>query len=654
MSQMRARSGGGPRGMGPGGMMMGAPPARSKDALGATRKLIRRLGPEIPLLIASVIFTAVSVTLNVIGPKILGNATNIIFGGIIGEALPPGLTQQQAVAYLRAHGQATQANVVAGATNVYPGHGIDFTMLGRTLGLAALVYIGAACFQWAQGYLMAGVAQRTVYRLRRDVEAKLERLPLKYFDQHPHGDIMSRLTNDIDNITTTLQQGMSQLLTSLLTIVGVLVLMLTISPLLSLVALVTVPIAFLITLLIARRAQRLYRVQWNATGQLNGHVEEMHTGHTLVQMFGRRQAAQDEFETLNQRMYQSSWRAQFLSGVIQPMMQVISNFNYVAIAIIGGYRVATGTISLGDVQAFIQYSRQFTMPITQVAAQLNLFQSGLASAERVFEFLDADEEVPDATEPKILPLPARGDVDLEQVAFSYDPKNPLIEDFTLHAAPGQTVAIVGPTGAGKTTVVNLLMRFYEIQGGHIFVDGVDAALATRDDLRRRFGMVLQDTWLFGGTIRDNIAYGRDGATEEEVVAAAKAAHVDHFVRALPDGSETVLDDEASNLSSGQRQLMTIARAFLADPPVLILDEATSNVDTRTEVLIQEAMARLRQGRTSFVIAHRLSTIRNADTIVVMDHGHIVEQGNHEDLLAHRGFYYNLYQSQFTEAAAEAG
>jgi ATP-binding cassette subfamily B protein len=421
-----------------------------------------------------------------------------------------------------------------------------------------------------------------------------------------------------------------------------------------LVALITVPIAFLITLLIARRAQRLYRVQWNATGQLNGHVEEMHTGHTLVQMFGRRQASQDEFETLNQRMYQSSWRAQFLSGVIQPMMQVVSNFNYVAIAIIGGYRVATGTISLGDVQAFIQYSRQFTMPITQVAAQLNLFQSGLASAERVFEFLEAEEEVPDAADAKILPLPAQGDVDLEQVAFSYDPQNPLIEDFTLHAAPGQTVAIVGPTGAGKTTVVNLLMRFYEIQGGHIFVDRVDAALATRDDLRRRFGMVLQDTWLFGGTIRDNIGYGRDGATDEEIVAAAKAAHVDHFVRALPDGYDTVLDDEASNLSSGQRQLMTIARAFLADPPVLILDEATSNVDTRTEVLIQEAMAALRQGRTSFVIAHRLSTIRNADTIVVMDHGHIVEQGNHEDLLAKHGFYYNLYQSQFTEAAAEAG
>ncbi|MBO0708367.1 MAG: ABC transporter ATP-binding protein, partial [Candidatus Dormibacteraeota bacterium] len=442
MSNMRARpQGGGPRGMGPGGMMMGAPPQRSKDARGAAGKLIRRLGPELPLLIASVVFTAISVTLNVIGPRLLGNATNVIFGGLIGKSLPAGLTQAQAVAYLRSHGQGSLASVVAGATDVNPGHGIDFTKLGIVLGTAALVYLGAALFQLCQSYLMAGVAQRTVYRLRRDVEAKLARLPLKYFDQNPHGDIMSRLTNDIDNITTTLQQGMSQLLNSLLTILGVLVLMLTISPLLSLVALITVPVAFGVTFVIARRAQRLYRVQWNSTGQLNGHVEEMHSGHTLVQMFGRRQAAQDEFETLNQRMYESSWRAQFLSGIIQPMMQVVSNFNYVAIAIIGGYRVATGTISLGDVQAFIQYSRQFTMPITQVAAQLNMLQSGLASAERVFEFLEAGEEVPDVVEPKVLPLPARGDVDLEAVAFSYDPENPLIDDLTLHAAPGQTVAI---------------------------------------------------------------------------------------------------------------------------------------------------------------------------------------------------------------------
>ncbi|MGH7918525.1 MAG: ABC transporter ATP-binding protein [Candidatus Dormibacteraceae bacterium] len=635
-------------------MMSGAPPQRSKDARGAAVKLIRRLRPELHLIATSVIFTIFAVALNVLGPKILGNATNVIFGGLLGKELPAGMTQGQAVAYLRAHGQGTIASVVQGATDVHPGHGIDFTLLGQIVGLAALVYLGGSFFQWCQSYIMAGVAQRTVYRLRRDVEAKLARLPLKYFDRTPHGDVMSRLTNDIDNITTTLQQGMSQLLNSILTILGVLVLMLTISPLLSLVALITVPVAFGITVLIARRAQKLYRVQWNSTGDLNGHVEEMHTGHTLVQMFGRRKAAEDEFETLNQRMYGASYRAQFLSGIIQPMMQVVSNLNYVAIAIIGGYRVATGTISLGDVQAFIQYSRQFTMPITQVAAQMNLLQSGLASAERVFEFLEEGEEVPDAIEPKVLPLPARGDVDLDHVSFSYDPQNPLIEDFTLHAAPGQTVAIVGPTGAGKTTVVNLLMRFYEIEGGHILVDGVDGALATRDDLRQRFGMVLQDTWLFGGTIRENIAYGRDGATEEEIVEAAKAAHFDHFVRALPEGYDTVLDDEASNLSSGQRQLMTIARAFLADPTVLILDEATSNVDTRTEVLIQEAMARLRQGRTSFVIAHRLSTIRNADTIVVMDHGHIVEQGSHEDLLARRGFYFDLYQSQFTEAIAEAG
>jgi ATP-binding cassette subfamily B protein len=640
MSMQRGAGAGGRQRGGFGGFGMGMPPQRSKDARGTARKLLGRLRPERYVIGLSAALTATSVALMVTGPRILGQATNVIFDGVLGQALPAGMTKAQAISYLQAHGKGAFASVLSGA-DVQPGHGIDFPLLGRYLGLAALVYLGGAFFQWCQGYLMAGVAQRTVYRMRRDVEEKLARLPLAYFDSHPHGDLLSRLTNDIDNITTTLQQGMSQLLNSLLTIVGVLVMMVWISPLLALVSLVTVPLAMLVTFLIARRSQKQFATQWRGTGALNGHVEEMHTGHALVQVFGRRQSAMDEFTTLNDRVYRASAKAQFLSGIIQPAMQVLSNLNYVAIAAIGGFRVATGTMSLGDVQAFIQYSRQFTMPITQVAAQMNLLQSGLASAERVFEFLAADEEVPDVANPLALPEPPRGEVELRDVDFRYQEEEPLIADFS-------------PTGAGKTTVVNLLMRFYELRGGQIFVDGGDSSLVTRDDLRRRFGMVLQDTWLFAGTIRDNIAYGREDPSEEEIVAAAKAAHVDHFVRTLPDGYGTVLDDDASNLSSGQRQLMTIARAFLADPAVLILDEATSNVDTRTEVLIQEAMARLREGRTSFVIAHRLSTIRNADSIVVMDHGHIVEQGSHEELLDRRGFYFDLYQSQFAEAlAAEA-
>jgi ATP-binding cassette subfamily B protein len=548
---------------------------------------------------------------------------------------------------------------------VTPGAGVDMARFGLVLGLAAVVYLLGAVFTWGQGFIMAGITQRAMSGLRREVEEKLARLPLRYFDSHPHGDILSRVANDIDNLTTALQQGFSQLLTSVLTIFGVLGMMFWISPLLAAVSLVTIPLAVAVTLVIARRSQTQFANQWERTGTLNGLVEETHAGHGLVLAYGQRKPMIEEFSRQNKQLYDASFRAQFLSGVIMPSVQFLGNLNYVVIAVLGGWQVASGTISLGDVQDFIQYSRQFTMPITQIAAQMNMLQSGLASAERVFEFLAAEEEPAGRSAPAVpaaapvipvtplAPAPMAGRVELEHVSFRYDPDTPLIEDFSLTAEPGQTVAIVGPTGAGKTTVVNLLMRFYEIDSGRILLDGTDYRTLSRDQVRGCFGMVLQDTWLFAGPIADNIAYGKEGATEEEIIAAARAAYVDHFVRTLPDGYRTLLDEDASNISSGQRQLLTIARAILSNPGILILDEATSNVDTRTETLIQEAMTRLRHGRTSFVIAHRLSTIRNADTIVVMDHGRIVEQGSHHDLLRRHGFYHQLYNSQFTGAMAEA-
>ena len=623
---------------------LGMPAEKATSFWPTFRRFLGRLRPERWRVAAVIVLALTSVGFTVAGPKLLGNATNLIFEGVVGKQLPAGFTKDQVVAILRARGDTTQADMIA-SMDVVPGVGIDFDKLGRALLVVVAVYVMASVFSWAQNFIGAGVTQRVIYRLREDVDRKIGRLPLRYVDAHARGDLLSRVTNDIDNINTTLQQALTQSITSLATVLGVLVMMIAISPLLALISLVTVPLSLVVTLLIARRAQPYFADQWRWTGRLNGHVDEMFSGHDIVKVYGRQAQAEAVFDDMNERVYQASFRAQFISGIVMPAMTLIGNLGYVGIAVIGGFRVASGQMSLGDVQAFIQYSRQFTMPITQLAGLTNLVQSAIASAERVFAVLDEVEEEPDPAEPVRLQR-VRGAVAFERVSFRYEPDKPLIEDLSLQVRPGQSIAIVGPTGAGKTTLVNLLMRFYELDAGRITLDGVDIRDLTRDNLRRSFGMVLQDAWLFGGTIRANIAYGAIGATEGQVVAAAEAAHVDHFVRTLPEGYDTVLEDDASNVSAGQKQLITIARAFLADPPILILDEATSSVDTRTEVLIQEAMARLRAGRTGFVIAHRLSTIRNADTILVMDHGDVVEQGDHEELLERRGVYYELYMSQF--------
>jgi len=638
----------GPR-RGPGAFMSGMPTEKSLDFRGSSRRLLRTLSPERPRIIAALLLAAVSVCLSVLGPKILGHATDLIFNGVINKQLT-GTTQAEAVARARASGNGKLAEMLS-AMHLDPGHGIDFGHVGEVLLLVALVYVGASLCALMQGRLVAMIVQRSVFRLRGDVERKLSRLPLKYFDGQPHGEILSRVTNDIDNIAQSLQQTFSQMITSLLTVIGVLTMMFVISPLLAVIALVTVPVSVVVAMRIGKRAQPQFIKQWATTGQLNGHIEEMYTGHSLVKVFNRRADAIKVFDEHNETLYRASFTAQFISGMMQPAMMFIGNLNYVLVAVVGGLRVASGDLSLGSVQAFIQYSRQFSQPITQVASMANLMQSGVASAERVFALLDADEEDPGPTAPVRLPQ-ARGEVEFRHVTFRYQPDTPLIEDVSLRVQPGQTVAIVGPTGAGKTTLVNLLMRFYEVDSGQITLDGVDIASMTREDLRAKTGMVLQDAWLFGGSIADNIAYGVPDATMEQIVAAAEATHVDRFVRTLPDGYDTVIDEEGANVSVGEKQLITIARAFLAAPAILILDEATSSVDTRTEVLIQRAMNSLRRGRTSFVIAHRLSTIRDADLILVMESGRIVEQGTHQGLLDAGGAYAALYAAQFAQAVAE--
>ena len=655
MSTTHAASGNRPAGGRPpmaggrGGPMMGmsGPAAKSKDFKGSLKRLMREVGEERKSLYLVFILISTAVTIGSFGPKILGHATNDIFYGYLGHKLPAGVTKAQAVAGLRARGQGTLADVLQ-KSDVVPGKGIDFTAISHWIFLALALYAISSLFLWLQQYLMAGVTQKTVFRLRRLAEEKIGRLPLSYFDTTSRGDLLSRITNDVDNISTSMQQGLSQILNSVLTVVSVLAMMVWISPLLALVSLIAIPLSMFASVRIAKASQKQFIAQWDWTGKLNGHVEEMHTGHALVKVFGRRQQAIKDFDHLNGKLYESSFNAQFMSGIIQPSTQLISNLIYVGISVLGGYRVATGTMSLGDVQAFIQYSRQFGMPLAQIAGLMNTVQSGVASAERLFELLDAPEEAAD--KPDSVPLGrATGAIEFKDVSFRYVADQPLIEGFNLSVKPGQTIAIVGPTGAGKTTLVNLIMRFYEIDGGEITLDGINTRNITRDDLRRQFGMVLQDTWLFTGSMRENIAFGSADPDHHKVEAAAKAANIDHFLRSLPNGYDSLLTDDNATVSNGERQLLTIARAFMADPAILILDEATSSVDTRTEVLVQQAMAKLRSGRTSFVIAHRLSTIRDADIILVMDKGALVEQGNHDQLMAAKGFYYNLYASQFASA-----
>ena len=604
---------GGPRGgpMGP----MNRPVDKAKDFKGTFKRLLGYLKPRGLRLLIVLLFAILSTVFSIFSPRVMGMATTSLFEDLMQKY------------------------------NQVPGAAVDFAYISNILLILAGLYILSAIFSYIQQFIMAGVAQETVYDMRQDVNSKLARLPLKFYDARTHGDILSRVTNDIDNIATTLQQSLTQLITATVTLAGILIMMLTISPWLTLIFATVLPLSGLITKAVARRSQGYFAAQQRELGLLNGHVEEMYTGHQIVKAFGREADSIKKFNAINDQHYEAAWKAQFVSGLIMPLLSFINNIGYVMVCVIGGIFVSNGTVTIGNLQAFLQYSRQFTRPIVQTANIINIIQSTIASAERVFEILDETEEIPDDEEPKIIANP-RGDVNFNGVRFSYQADVPLIEDMNIDVKQGQTIAIVGPTGAGKTTLVNLLLRFYEIDAGRITVDGVDIRDLKRSNLRSLFGMVLQDTWLFNGTIRDNIAYGRLGASHEEVVRAAQAAHADHFIRTLPDGYDTILNEEASNISQGQKQLLTIARAILADPAILILDEATSNVDTRTEAYIQKAMLALMKKRTSFVIAHRLSTIRDADLILVMNEGRIIEQGTHQELLDLQGFYADLYNSQF--------
>jgi ATP-binding cassette subfamily B multidrug efflux pump len=637
-----------------GPMGQAGPGEKAQNFGPSAKRLLGSLRTDTPLLIVVLVLGVVSVALSVIGPKLLGDATDVVFAGYVSLQTPEGLTKQQVIDGLIAQGDTQQAEMLA-AMDFVPGAGIDFQQLFMIVAVTLAVYVFASLFGWLQARILNGVVQRAMNRLRLQVEGKVHRLPLRYFDRVQRGELLSRVTNDVDNIGQTMQQTLSQVVISLLTVIGVLVMMFLISPLLATIALITIPLTIVITVIVAKRSQKMFIAQWAATGVLNARVEETFSGHSIVKVFGHQKEVEAQFRAENEEVYRASFGAQFLSGIIMPAMMFVGNLVYVAIAVVGGLLVANGQMSIGGVQAFIQYSRQFTQPLSQLGSMANLLQSGVASAERVFELLDEDEETPDDTDADTA-SPSASHLAFENVSFRYVQDRPLIEDLSLEAKPGSTVAIVGPTGAGKTTLVNLIMRFYDVDSGRITLEapGVDAAPVdtrrmTRDDLRARTGMVLQDTWLFAGTIRENIAYGRPDASEDEIIEAATAAYVDRFVHALPDGYDTPLDDDATNLSVGERQLITIARAFLADPRILILDEATSSVDTRTELLIQRAMSRLRADRTAFVIAHRLSTIRDADLILVMESGAIVEQGSHDELLRARGAYWRLYNAQFEAA-----